>query len=398
VTKTVVVDTNVLLSNPDILGDLDNADIVIPETVLSELDKLKTARVDPDLRFRGRDVSRRLFELSETGNLTEGVGLPRGGSLRVVPFERVSPMPEELSARNADDRILAVAYQLAGEAGPDDHVVLLTADLNMLLKAQSLGLAVDRYKSEDEEGFARRYLVRPFQRYRVPLTILAIAVAVFAGVVWVATVARTSSVNPSIPVEFTDQLNTQQQQILTYLLALQDNPSDIDTDKKLADLYYELWSNPATRAPIYAVDAIKHYQEVIKARPDDLDARSDLAAMYFYNGQTDLGIKETLAVLQKDPSKVQANFNLGLMYWQGRRDYKSAAAQFAKVITLTNGGDLAAQGINAVARQNLAQVVRDAAAAGVKISPSIPATPTVIPHVGSGIGTGSGSSSTGGSN
>jgi hypothetical protein len=378
-TKTIVLDTNVLLSNPAILGDLDGADIVIPDTVLSELDKLKTARVDPDLRFKGRDVSRRLFELSERGNLSEGVELDGAGSLRVVPFDRVSQMPEELSARSADDRILAVAHQLASEAEDDDELVLMTADLNMLLKAQSLGLSVDRYKAEDEEGFAKRYISRPFQRYRVPLTILAIALAVFGGILWVASIARTGSVGGGVPVEFTDQLNTQQQQILTYLLALQENPS---------------WGNPQTRAPIYAIDAIKHYQSVVKAHPEDLDARSDLAAMYFYSGQTDLGIAETLAVLKVDPTKVQPNFNLGLMYWQGRRNFKDAASQFVKVIDLTNNGDLTAQGINAVARQNLAQVVRDAAAAGTKITPSIPATPTTIPHTN---GT-TGSTSTGGAN
>lgn len=392
-TRTYVVDTNVLLSNPDILGDLEGADIVIPETVLSELDKLKTARVDPDLRFKGRDVSRRLFELSEEGNLTEGVGLPGGGTLRVVAFERDAGMPEELSSRNADDRILAVAYQLDEEAGPDDELVLLTADLNMLLKAQSLGLEVDRYKSEDEEGWAKRYITRPFQRYRIPLAILAIALAVFAGILWVANTARPGATAANIPVEFTDQLSTQQQQILTYLLALQDNPGDTDTRKKLANLYYELYTNQQTRQPIYGVDAIKHYEQVVKENPDDLDAKTDLGAMYFYTGQIDKAIKITLEVLKADPNKVQANFNLALMYWQGRRDFKQAATQLEKVITLTNTGDLQAQGINAIARQNLAQVVKDAAAAGVKISPSIPTTPVTVPHAGGTAGT-----STGGSN
>ena len=287
-TRTVVVDTNVLLSNPDILRELDGADVVIPETVLSELDKLKTARVDPDLRFKGREVSRNLFELSESGQLTEGVELSSGGTLRVVPFDVVGDMPEGLSARNADDRIVAVAYHLLREQG--DDVYLLTADLNMLIKAQSLGIPVERFRSEEEEGFARRYIVRPFQRYRVPLAILAIAVAVFAGIVYVAQLASRPGASGGIPVEFTDQLSQPQQQILTYLLALQDNPQDTDTAKKLGDLYYELWGNPQTRAPIYAIDAIKHYQDVLKVRPDDLDVRTDLASIYFYNNQTDLAI------------------------------------------------------------------------------------------------------------
>jgi rRNA maturation endonuclease Nob1 len=378
VNKTVVLDTNVLLSDPEIISELGDADLVIPETVLAELDKLKTARVDPDLRFKGREISRMLFELSETGKLAEGVALPSGGTLRVVPFDSDADMPEDLSARNADDRILATAYRLASEE--DVEVTLLTADLNMLLKAQSLGIAVERYRSESEQSFAKRYVIRPFQRYRVPLTILAIALAVFAGIVWVTQVTGRTASSASIPVEFMESLSTPQQNLLTYLLALQDNPNDLDTRLKLANLYYELFANTDTRKPQYAAAAIKNYLEYLKSRPDDLAAKTDLAAVYYYNGQVDQGIGETLAVLKSDPTQVQANFNLALMYWQGRRDLKSAAAQFAKVIALTNSGDLNAQGVNAIARQDLAALRKQADAAGVRIDVSIPGTPTVVPH------------------
>src|SRR5512139_2239332 len=104
--KIYVLDTNVLLADPGVILSFPDAEVVIPETVLAELDKLKTSRVDPDLRFRGREVSRVLFDLSEQGSLTEGVPLPDGGTLRVATED--NGMPEGLSARNADDRILAV--------------------------------------------------------------------------------------------------------------------------------------------------------------------------------------------------------------------------------------------------------------------------------------------------
>ena len=110
--KTVVLDTNVLLADPGSLLGFPDADVVIPETVLGELDKLKTSRVDPDLRFRGREVSRILFDLSEQGSLIDGVDLPDGGRLRVAPLDSEGQLPEGLATRNADDRILAVAYQL----------------------------------------------------------------------------------------------------------------------------------------------------------------------------------------------------------------------------------------------------------------------------------------------
>ncbi len=116
--KVVVLDTNVLLADPQALLSFPRAEVVIPETVLGELDKLKTSRVDADLRFRGREVSRLLFEFSEEGSLTEGVDLPEGGRLRVAPFDSSTPLPEGVGTRNADDRILATVYQVLQTAGP----------------------------------------------------------------------------------------------------------------------------------------------------------------------------------------------------------------------------------------------------------------------------------------
>ena len=110
--KVVILDTNVLLADPNSILSFPRSEVVIPETVLGELDKLKTARVDPDLRFRGREISRMLFDLSEDGSLVEGVELPDGGTLRVAPFDSEKTLPKGVGSRNADDRILATAYQI----------------------------------------------------------------------------------------------------------------------------------------------------------------------------------------------------------------------------------------------------------------------------------------------
>ena len=138
--RTVVIDTNVLLSQPEVVNSFHDADVVIPEIVLSEIDKLKTARVDPELRYKGRQVSRILFELSETGGLHEGVELAGGSTLRVTGLGSDADMPPGLSSRNTDDRILAVAIRLHEESG--NPVTLVTNDLNMLLKAQRFHLDV----------------------------------------------------------------------------------------------------------------------------------------------------------------------------------------------------------------------------------------------------------------
>jgi len=339
--KIVVLDTNVLLADPNSVLSFPRAEVVIPETVLAELDKLKTARVDPDLRFRGREVSRILFDLSEEGSLVDGIELPDGGSVRVMPFEADSKgLPDGVTTRNADDRILVTALQVHRScADPDCEVRLVTNDLNMLLKAQTLGIPVQRYGTGVEGGFAKRYIIRPFQRYRVPLTILAVALAVFVGVVVVAVYSQQGGARTAIPAEFKGLLTANQLSALDTLNALQVNPNDSEALLRMANIYFD--TNAATAqtdagaAINYGQQGIRYYERYLKLSPQDNDARADLATLYFATAQTDRAIQEVGTVLQRDSNHVQANFNLGLFYAQGRRDYPAAQTQFEKVIALT---------------------------------------------------------------
>lgn len=359
--RTIVLDTNVLLANPDTLFSFPDAQVIIPETVLGEIDKLKTQRVDPDLRYRGREVSRMLFELSETGRLADGVDLPDGGSVRVVPLSPDTDLPEGLSGRNADDRILAVAYQVC--SGGCSDLTLITNDLNMLLKAQTLGIKVER-RAEAEGGWTRKYVIRPFQRYRVPLTILAIAVAVFAGVLMLALYATNLSNNngsAAVPTEFRDQLTGPFRNLLDGLTALQVNASDTDALLLTANAYYGLQEQFGGIQ--YAQKAIDYYNRYLTIKPDNPDARTDMSTMYYYTGSTDRAIQEASTVLEGQPEHVNANFNLGVFY-RSRGDFEKAVLQFKKVAELTAEGDAHTQLINQNARANIAGVVQEAQEAG----------------------------------
>ena len=369
--RVVVLDTNVLLADPNAILSFPRADVVIPETVLGELDKLKTARVDPDLRFRGREVSRILFDLSEEGSLVDGVELPDGGTLRVVPFEIDADLPSGLGTRNADDRILASVFQVRRTVGPDVEVSLVTNDLNMLLKAQTLSIPVERYADGVEGGFGRRYLIRPFQRYRVPLTILAVAIAVFAGVVAIAlfTQQKSDSVSPSsLPAEFRNLLTPAQQAAFDALANLQSHPQDPESLRTMANFYYDQRAGLAQTDPAAALDtgqqAIRYFERYLAVAPQDNNARVDMAALLFYTGQTDKAIQSVSDVLRQDKNNVNANYNLGVFYWQGpRRDFNGAAAQFEKVIALTKD-DQQQHGAFLRAQAALTQLTKDAAAAG----------------------------------
>jgi tetratricopeptide (TPR) repeat protein len=334
--------------------------------VLAEIDKLKTARVDPDLRFKGRQISRALFELSERGDLHKGVELPNGATVRVVGLSDDKDMPAGLTGRNTDDRILAVALQL--RAGAEEEVTLVTNDLNMLLKAQSFGLAISRVETDD--SFARRFIVRPFQRYRTPLLILAIALALFAAALYAITLYAPSRLGggnagiAGIPSEFLDQISVDQQQVLGYLYRLQSNPKDVEAQSSLAILYDQMSStNPA-----YIPLAIKHWEAFLQVTPADADARTDLATLYFREGKVDIAIQQVTQVLRENPDHVNANFNLGIFYLSLKPvEYQKAANQFSKVIKLTTGKATLAD-ILTRANSMLAQVKKSAAAAGTPIT------------------------------
>lgn len=374
----VVLDTNVLLADPNSVLSFPRSEVVIPETVLGELDKLKTARVDPDLRFRGREISRLLFEFSEEGSLIDGVDLPDGGRLRVAPMDSDTPLPEGLSTRNADDKILATAYQVCKSADPDCEVQLITNDLNMLLKAQTLGISVSRHGEGVEGGFARRYIIRPFQRYKVPLGILAIAIGVFAAVIVLVVFLQQPTSGSAIPTEFRELLTPQQLEALDALTVLENNPENPDALLSMAQFYFGLATsaqNAGDRAAEiqYSKDGIRYYQDYLELRADDEDARADMASLLFYSGQTDRAIQEVGKVLESSPDHVNANYNLGIFYWQGRRDLQAAADQMLKVIGLTENDPRAHATLQA-ARAVLQQIQVEAAETGQSVTTTQGAT------------------------
>jgi hypothetical protein len=338
--KIVVLDTNVLLADPNSLLSYPRDEIVIPETVLGELDKLKTARVDPDLRFRGREVSRMLFELSEDGSLIDGVDIPDGGRIRVVPFDSDTKLPEGVSTRNADDKILATTLQVCAAAGTDCEVLLVTNDLNMLLKAQTMGVSVTRYGEGVEGGFAKRYIIRPFQRYRVPLGILAIAVAVFVAVIVLTLTNRTDFNASQLPSQYRELLSPKQIAAFEALAALGKNTNDREALLTMGDFYFDAVNSAQAAGDQTSVitmskSGIRYYASYLSQLPADNDARADMASLLFYSGQTDPAIRAAGEVLANDPNHVNANYNLGIFYLQGRQDLKAAADQMRKVIELT---------------------------------------------------------------
>lgn len=340
----IVFDTNVLLTDAESLLSYPGADIIVPETVLNEIDKLKTARVDPDLKYHGREVSRLLFDLADGQSFVDGIALPNGGTLRVVPFEiNTAILPDGFSTKTSDNKILATTYQLKVELGKKSakKLVLITNDLNMLLKAQTLGIEVAQFGNGDDLTWSKKYIVRPFQRYRVPLTILMISIAIFAGVLVIAIRGNLGANNTAMTTEMRSLLTDTQKNAYDALLTLKDNPADQNALLTLANFYDDRASQNQVNGDNAAMLAdaktgISYYEKYLAYAPTDADARSDMATLYYYRGDTDRAIQEISKVLEANPKHANANYNLGMFYYFGRRDLDAANSQMKKVIELTS--------------------------------------------------------------
>ena len=143
--RTYVVDTSVLLSDPNALTRFAEHEVVLPVVVLTELEAKRT---HPELGYFARQALRFLDDLRvRHGRLDQPLPIGEvGGSLR-VELNHVDPavLPAGFRLGDNDTRILAVALNLQHE-GCD--VVLVSKDLPMRVKASSCGLAAEEYRHE----------------------------------------------------------------------------------------------------------------------------------------------------------------------------------------------------------------------------------------------------------
>ena len=137
-TKTFVLDTNVLLHDPRAMFSFEDNNVVIPIYVVEEIDGFKKDL--SELGRNARQVSRYLDNLREEGSLATGVDLDRGGTLRVAITARALPA-HVATDRGQDSKILAVALELRDNLPKDDTVMFITKDSNLRIRADALGVA-----------------------------------------------------------------------------------------------------------------------------------------------------------------------------------------------------------------------------------------------------------------
>lgn len=151
--KTMVLDTNVLLHDPEAMFAFGKNEVVIPFIVLCEIDEQKKRQ--DEIGRNARKVNKNLDEIRTQGNLSGGVRV-NGGIIRVELNNLASKdLPKNLPTLNmnkADNRILAVAVNLQQRKGkgrePTKNVILISKDLNLRVRADACGVKVEDYNRD----------------------------------------------------------------------------------------------------------------------------------------------------------------------------------------------------------------------------------------------------------
>jgi PhoH-like ATPase len=145
--KLFIIDTNVLLHDYKCIYNFEENDIIIPIVVLEELDKFK--RGNDLINFHAREFTRELDKLS--GDMLLTANIPLGENLGNMHIETGKDFSEKVSQsfpeRTADHRILAIAEWVCS-TNKDKTVVLITKDINLRMKAKSLGIMSQDYEND----------------------------------------------------------------------------------------------------------------------------------------------------------------------------------------------------------------------------------------------------------
>lgn len=144
--KNYIIDTNVMVHDPNFVYNFQDNNIIIPIICIEELDNLK--KREGIVGYHARIAARELNNIRKLGNLHEGVKLPSGGTLKIeLNHSDTTCLPNGFEFSKNDTKILAIAKNIASD---DDKIqtILVTKDLYMAIKSDALGIITQDYEND----------------------------------------------------------------------------------------------------------------------------------------------------------------------------------------------------------------------------------------------------------
>jgi PhoH-like ATPase len=141
--KTFILDTNVLLHDPESFLQFPNSKVIIPLTVLEELDRMK--KLPNELGKNARTVFRHLVQISQEdqGSFSTGIHLPNGATI-VVHLSNEGKHPSHFPLSSCDNQIISTAWSIKEEGEP---VIFVSKDFAARIKAEALGIESKDYEN-----------------------------------------------------------------------------------------------------------------------------------------------------------------------------------------------------------------------------------------------------------
>lgn len=138
--KTYILDTSVLVQNPSCLTEIKNSNVIIPITVIEELDKLK--KYKEEVGKNARMLIKKLDQLSSEQDLHSGILLESKSTLKVDINDYKAVGKDE---EYGDNKILACAlsYKKA-----KNIPILLSKDINLRIRAKALGIKAEDFEEK----------------------------------------------------------------------------------------------------------------------------------------------------------------------------------------------------------------------------------------------------------
>ncbi len=145
--KIFVIDTNVILHDFNCIYHFEENNVIIPIVVLEELDKLKKG--NEQINFNAREFTRELDKISGDKLFNGGISLGKDkGKLSIETGKLFSDeLRNSFPETTPDHRILAITEYLK-EKNTTTEVILITKDINLRMKAKSLGILAQDYKTD----------------------------------------------------------------------------------------------------------------------------------------------------------------------------------------------------------------------------------------------------------
>ena len=146
--KTFVLDTNVILHDSTCIHQFKDNNIVIPITVIEEIDHFK--RGSQVINLNAREFARTLDSLTGSALFDGGISLGKGkGKVKIAITKGLSDEIKEVFREDTHDhRILSTAYEIKKQLSSKESVILVSKDVNLRMKAKAIGILAEDYTTD----------------------------------------------------------------------------------------------------------------------------------------------------------------------------------------------------------------------------------------------------------